>query len=106
MVEIELKTISDSDIGQYLVGTASGSAYVLDLDERKMLWASHEVCGDIDGLLHLAVEATIIAIARCRIGEPMVLLVGLPVPGLAPTKWTSSVVAVIEALPSPGSEHD
>lgn len=90
--------VSDSDIGKYLVGTASGSFYLLDLDDRTMRRASYATFPDIGTALRAAVAAQIITITCCRLGMPMVLRVALPLPGLPAVKWTSNPVVSIESL--------
>ena len=86
--------VLDEMDGIFVVTTDDGVAYHLDLDERQVT-RTVEVSAGVWTALDSA-SAALVAVATCRVGAPMVLLIARDVPGVMFTRHTSATVLVID----------
>lgn len=85
--------VLDEMDGIFVVTTDDGVAYRLDLDERQVT-RTVEVGTGVRAVLDPE-SAALVAVATCRVGAPMVLLIDRDVPGVLFTRRTSATVLVI-----------
>ncbi|MBP5803481.1 hypothetical protein J2D78_15435 [Microbacterium maritypicum] len=98
--------VLDEMDGVFVVTTEDGVAYRLDMDERRVT-RTVEVGAGVRAGLDPESDA-LVAVATCRVGAPMVLLIDRDVPGVLFTRRTSATVLVVEqvsrtTLPSAGT---
>lgn len=88
-----VKSLAGTDIGRYLVTTASGSTYLVDLDGRTLVRLPPS---DEDAELRRDGEpVALLFILECTVGMEMVVLIDLLVPGVAfTTRRTTTVTAL------------
>lgn len=89
------RVLDDMD-GVFVVSTDDGVAYRLDMDQRQVT-RTVEVSPGVRTALD-AVPATLMAVATCRVGAPMVLLIDRDAPGVSFTRRTSATVLVIDQV--------
>lgn len=88
--------VLDEMDGIFVVTTDDGVAYRLDLDER-LVTRTVEVGTGVRAVLDPE-SAALVAVATCRVGAPMVLLIDRDVPGVVFTRRTSATVLVIDQV--------
>lgn len=93
-MEIDVLRVTDSESGQFAVGTVSGSTYVLNLDTRtiRRIRVDHNPWHELrrDGE-----EIRLLEVVRCVVREPMILRIDLEVPDVVyTTRETSDVRAI------------
>ncbi|CAN7379228.1 hypothetical protein LJR044_002301 [Microbacterium foliorum] len=89
--------VLDEMDGVFVVTTDDGVAYRLDMNERRVT-RTVEVGAGIRAVLDPE-SAALVAVATCRVGDPMVLLIDRDVPGVLFTRRTSATVLVIDQVP-------
>ena len=93
-----MNQLVDSDSGEWLVVTASGSLYLLDLDLRTLTRGNFDL--SVDRRLRRDGEVVaLIAVVLCRVGSGMHLVIDLAVQGVDYTTRLSTTVLRIEPLP-------
>ncbi|WP_313391619.1 MULTISPECIES: hypothetical protein [Microbacterium] len=89
------RLLDDMD-GVFVVATEDGVAFRLDMDERRVTRTVEARTG------HRAMldseSAVLVAVATCRVGAPMVLLIDRNVPGVLFTRRTSGTVLNINQV--------
>lgn len=88
--------VLDEMDGIFVVTTDDGVAYRLDLDERQVTRTVEAGTG-VRAVLDPE-SAALVAVATCRVGAPMVLLIDRNVPGVLFTRRTSATVLVIDQV--------
>lgn len=92
-------SVDDTATGRFLVRTASGSGYLLDLDRRVISRTTSP--GHVNQRLRRDGETiSLVEILRCELGKPMLLLLDLELPNIIVTSRKSTTVVRIDALPS------
>jgi len=92
-------SVDDEATGRFLVTTASGSGYLLDLDRRTLSRITRP--GHPNHPLRRDGETIyLVEIVRCELGKPMLLLIDLELPGIVITSRISTTVVRIDALPA------
>ena len=90
--------VSNSSRGFWAVSTLSGTTYLLDLDQGVVLRQSVSD-GEVDhGLRRDAEPLRLMSIGRCAVGESMLLIIDLQVPGVDFTTRRSTPVTRIQRL--------
>lgn len=89
--------VLDEMDGVFVVTTDDGVAYRLDMNKRQVT-RTVEVGTGIHAVLDPE-SAALVAVATCRVGAPMVLLIDRDVPGVLFTRRTSATVLVIDQVP-------
>ncbi|GAB3129592.1 hypothetical protein [Glaciibacter psychrotolerans] len=92
-----LISVTDDEHGRYLVESETGSRYTLDLDKRIVRRLPTELSA-----LRLRRDGDhvdLVEVVRCAVGQPMLLLVDLNVPGVWLTTRESTRVVRIDRLP-------
>ena len=90
--------VLDEMQGVFVVSTADGVTHRLDLDQRQVVRMA-----EFDPGILVAVDtppATLVAVATCRVGAPMVLLIDRGAPGVWFTRRTCATVSAITRMPS------
>lgn len=82
--------------GVFVVTTDDDVAYRLDMDERRVT-RTVEVGTGARAVLDPE-SAALVAVATCRVGAPMVLLIDRDVPGVLFTRRTSANVLTINQV--------
>ncbi|MDY7528151.1 MULTISPECIES: hypothetical protein [unclassified Cryobacterium] len=94
-----LTSLSDGSTGRYLVATASGSLYRLDLDRRVM---SRVPEFGVESRLHRlrrdGEDVDLLELVQCEVGKRMILRINLAAPGVWMTTRASTEVKRIENL--------
>jgi len=88
--------VLDEMDGVFVVSTADGVAYRLDMDKRQVT-RTVEVRAGVHAVLDPE-SAALVAVATCRVGAPMVLLIDRDIPGVFFTRRTSATVLVIDQV--------
>lgn len=92
--------VLDEMDGVFVVTTEDGVAYRLDMNKRQVT-RTVKVGTRVRAVLD-PVSAALVAVATCRVGAPMVLLIDRDVPGVLFTRRTSATVLVIDRVsPTP-----
>jgi hypothetical protein len=89
--------VLDEMQGVFVVTTEDGVAHRLDLNQRQVIRTAQVGPG-----IHIAVDsapAALVAVATCRVGAPMVLLIDRGAPGVWFTRRSSANVLVIDQVP-------
>lgn len=97
-----MDALTDDTTGSFLVSTANGSRYELDLDQRVLRRVAPNGRGAEFRLRRDGDIIELVELVHCRRGSPMVLLIDLAEPGVAVTSRESTPVVSIEqasALP-------
>ncbi|MFD7871518.1 hypothetical protein ACFV3I_13600 [Microbacterium sp. NPDC059771] len=89
-----LECLLDEMDGVFVVATDDGTMYRLDMDQR-LVTRSAEVGPGVLAVVDSA-PASLLTVATCRIGAPMVLLIDRNVPGVRFTRRTTANVIRIE----------
>lgn len=94
-----LERLLDEMDGVFVVATEDGITYRLDLDQR-LVTRSAEVGPGVRAVVDPA-PASLLTVATCRIGAPMVLLLDRNVPGVRFTRRaTANVIRIESASPN------
>ena len=88
--------VLDEMEGVFVVATDDGVEYRLDMNKRQVT-RTVEVRTGIRAVLDLE-SAALVAVATCRVGAPMVLLIDRDVPGVVFTRRTSATVSTIDQV--------
>ena len=88
--------VLDEMEGVFVVTTDDDVAYRLDMDERRVT-RTVEVGTGARAVLDPE-SAALVAVATCRVGAPMVLLIDRDVPGVLFTRRTSANVSTINQV--------
>lgn len=91
-VSYEESCLTDDMSGVHLVETSDGTQLRVDLDARVV--TTYPVAGS-SIRRRRSEEVALVLLATCRVGEPMVLLLDLVIPGVWFTRRTTEVVAHI-----------
>ncbi|WP_143034003.1 hypothetical protein [Paramicrobacterium humi] len=83
--------------GVWRVRTASGAAYVLDMDRRTMV-RERGLTNISASLRRDGGEAILLEILMCEVGKPMLLLIDLSWPGVMNTTRATTRVRSIEQI--------
>ncbi|QNO38648.1 hypothetical protein H4J02_06560 [Protaetiibacter sp. SSC-01] len=90
--------LNDEDDGTWRVTTASGTAYLLDLDKREGVRLPAGADTDSAALRRDGATFRLLALMACRMGEPAALLVDLSLPGVPMTTRITTEVTSITRL--------
>jgi hypothetical protein len=91
-------SLTNSSRGLWSIETISGSNYLLDLDSRVLLRQA-DPSSDVDGTLRRDGDPIqLIRLVHCEVGDRMLLLVNLSVPGVLCTTRVATTVLRIEGL--------
>lgn len=93
--EAQDRVLDDMD-GVFVVATDDGVAYLLDMNRRQVT-RTVEVCCGVRAVLDPE-SAALVAVATCRVGVPMVLLIDRDLPGVVFTRRTSATVLTIDQV--------
>ncbi|WP_460800106.1 hypothetical protein [Microbacterium sp. GXF0217] len=93
--EPQSRVLDEMD-GIFVVTTEDGVAYRLDMSKRQVT-RTVEVGAGVRAVLDPE-SAALVAVATCRVGAPMVLLIDRDVPGVLFTRRTSATVLVIDQV--------
>ena len=85
--------LTDDMLGRYVVSTNDGTEVQLDLDARTVRTFAGKAPAAFRRRNREAVE--LVLLATCRVGEPMVLLIDLGIPGIWFTRRTTEPVTRI-----------
>lgn len=85
--------------GVFVVTTADGLSHRLDLD-RRQITRTAEISPGVRAAVE-SVSASLLAVATCRVGAPMVLLIDRGTPGVWFTRRATAAVVIIEQIPHP-----
>ena len=96
--EQPLSALTDDDHGRFLVTTASGSRYWLDLDARFLRRVTGSVLPETLRLRRDGDDVDLLEIVTCSRGDPMVVLINLHVPGVWLTTRETTTVVCIERI--------
>ncbi|WP_282847564.1 hypothetical protein [Microbacterium oxydans] len=88
--------VLDEMEGVFVVATDDGVEYRLDMDKRQVT-RTVEVRTGVRAVLDPE-SAALVAVATCRVGAPMVLLIDRDVPGVVFTRRTSAMVSTISQV--------
>ncbi len=92
-----MNRLEDSDAGEWVVVTASGSLYLLDLDRRTLTRGNFDLT--VNRRLRRDWEVVaLIAVVLCRVGSGMHLVIDLAVQGVDFTTRLSTTVLLIVPL--------
>lgn len=86
--------------GCYLVTTASGTQYEVDLDQHTLARRPDHGADKPNQLRRDRERVALLAVKSCWIGEPAVFLIDLRLRGVVFTARRTTVVRSIEVLPS------
>lgn len=92
-----MDALTNSSAGLWSVETVSGSNYLLDLDNRVLLRQA-EPSADDGALRRDGEPIRLIRLIHCEIGDRMLLVISLNVPGVLWTTRISTTVLRIEGL--------
>ena len=93
-----MDSLTNSSQGFWSVETVSGSSYLLDTDNRVLLHQANP-SADEDGTLHRGGDPIqLIRLVHSEVGDHMLLLVNLNVPGVVCTTRISTTVLRIESV--------
>ena len=93
-----MDSLTNSSRGFWSVETVSGSSYLLDMDNRVLLRQANP-SGDEDGTLRRDGDPIqLIQLVHSEVGDRMLLLVNLRVPGVVCTTRISTTVLRIEGV--------
>ncbi len=90
--------LTNSSKGLWSVETLSGSNYLLDLDSRVLLRQADPATDGDNTLRRDGEPIRLIRLLRCEVGDNMILVVGLNVPGVLWTTRVSTTVLRIEGV--------
>ena len=90
--------LTNSSKGLWSVETLSGSNYLLDLDSRVLLRQADPATDGDNTLRRDGEPIRLIRLLRCEVGDHMLLLVNLSVPGVLWTTRVSTTVLRIEGV--------
>lgn len=91
-----VKSLTGTDFGRYLVTTASGSTYLVDLDGRTLVRLPR---ADEDAELRRDGEpVALLSVLECTVGMEMVVLIDIRVPGVAFTTRHTTTVTTLRHL--------
>ena len=93
--------LTDDARGRYFVRTVSGSRYWLDLDARFLRRVASTALADALSLRRDGDDVALLEIVTCELGEPMVVLINLHVPGVWLTTRETTRVVSIERITEP-----
>ncbi|TFD65485.1 hypothetical protein E3T41_01520 [Cryobacterium sp. Hh38] len=93
--------LTDADRGRYLVTTASATCYSLDLDARVLRRVASAMFNDTLSLRRDGDDVDLLEIVTCCVGNPMVVLINLHVPGVWLTTRETTRVVSIEPISEP-----
>lgn len=88
--------VLDEMDGVFVVATDDGVEYRLDMNKRQVT-RTVETCSGVRAVLDLEFAA-LVAVATCRVGAPMVLLIDRDIPGVVFTRRTSATVLTIDQV--------
>ena len=93
-----MDSLTNSSRGFWSVETVSGSSHLLDMDNRVLLRQANP-SADEDGTLHRDGDPIqLIGLVHSEVGDHMLLLVNLNVPGVVRTTRISTTVLRIEGV--------
>ena len=98
-----MDSLTNSSQGFWSVETVSGSSYLLDLDNRVVLRQA-ETAAEDGTLRRDGDPIRLICLQRCEVGDSMILLLDLCVPGVDFTTRISTTVIRIELISSSSDE--
>lgn len=90
-----LERVLDEMEGVFVVATADGTMFQLDMDQR-LVTRSAEVSPGVRVVID-PTPASLLTVATCRLGAPMVLLIDRNVPGVRFTRRATAIVIRIDA---------
>lgn len=93
-VSHEEPCLTDDMNGVHIVETSDGTQLRVDLDDRVV--TTYPVVGS-SIRRRRSQEVALVLLATCRVGEPMVLLLDLDIPGVWFTRRTTEAVARIRS---------
>ena len=93
-----LAELSDSAQGFWAISTMSGTTYLLDLDHRVVLRQSVSDGAVDHGLRRDTEPLRLMSITRCAVGERMLLIIDLQVPGVDFTSRMTTPVTRIQRI--------
>lgn len=97
--EDSLVRVMDEMEGVFVVSTDDGVMHHLDMDQR-LVTRTEEVSSGVHVLID-STPASILTVATCRVGVPMVLLIDRNALGVQFTRRTTATVISIEPAASP-----
>jgi hypothetical protein len=99
-MECAVDSLTDDAVGCFLVTTDAGSRYWLDLDRRILRRSTVAAFQQRRVLRRDEEEIGLVAIVRCQLGRPLVLLIDLKLPGIRVTTRASTAVTRISPVPA------
>ncbi|WP_157509701.1 hypothetical protein [Leifsonia sp. Root4] len=103
--ELLPRSLPDDATGRYVVTTVSGSRYRFDLDVREVRRDPGSPLAGAPALRRDGESVDLLEIVSCTLGEPLVVLINLAVPGVWLTTRESTAVASIERVPELPRRH-
>ena len=94
-----MESLTDDATGCYVVTTESGTRYWLDLNRRQLQRVPSPAFPARLQLRRDGEHIDLVEVVRCLLGQPMVLLINLWVPGVWCTTRESTPVVRIDPVP-------
>ncbi|QYF74362.1 hypothetical protein [Cryobacterium sp. PAMC25264] len=94
-----MDSLADDASGCYVVTTVSGTRYWIDLERRLLRRVTSSVAQSSLRLRQDGADIDLLEIVRCHVGQPMVLMINLNVPGVWLTTRETTPVSRIDAVP-------
>ncbi|ASD21705.1 hypothetical protein B7495_06030 [Cryobacterium sp. LW097] len=94
-----MDSLADDATGCYVVTTASGTRYWIDLERRLLRRVTSPVAQSSLRLRQDGADIDLLEIVHCHVGQPMVLMINLNVPGVWLTTRETTPVRRIDAVP-------
>lgn len=94
-----MDSLTDDETGCYVVTTQSASRYWLDLDRRLLRRVTSPLSHRFLRLRQDGEDVDLVEVVQCHVGQPMVLLINLNVPGVWLTTRESTPVVRIDPVP-------
>lgn len=94
-----MDSLTDDATGCYVVTTASASRYWLDLDRRLVRRVPSPAVQVSLRMRQDGDDIHLLEIVQCHVGQPMVMLINLNVPGVWLTTRESTSVVRIDPIP-------
>jgi hypothetical protein len=94
-----MDSVTDEADGCYVVTTETGSRYWLDLDRRLVRRVTRQTILQTRRLRRDGHDIDLLEIVQCRLGQPMIVLIDLNLPGVWLTTRESTLVVRIDPVP-------
>jgi hypothetical protein len=94
-----MDSVMDDATGCYVVTTSAGSRYWLDLDRRLLRRVPNQTVQKSRHLRRDGEDIDLLEVIRCELGQPMLLLINLNVPGVWLTTRESTTIIRIDQVP-------